>query len=185
MKLLERVSLLLIFATFAATSTAQEVNLKDLLQLREIVSIEEDVEQNVHFEIVALDSDSTSQYFLSLGHLGVGNNIIQFHVDPIFTLYIKLGNTLAESIERIEELIEQIKAEPGTATETTGYISLGAPNEHPETVTITTRKPLLSRHLQFSVQRDGYIRATDIRTSQLKSLRTSLKLYKKLHKKEA
>lgn len=58
------------------------------------------------------------------------------------------------------------------------------PTDERETVTITTRKVMLSRKLEFSLQREDYIRATYISKSDFASLVGSLKFYRKLHPKE-
>lgn len=180
---------LLMFAfvlLYNATATqAQDSMLKRMNQMRTIIEVE-DEDEELQYEVFAMDKDSSSQYYLSVGNLGFGNKNIQILADPLFCLYIKLGNTLAESSERLEQLLAQMQEEPGTSAETTGYLSLGVPDEtKTETVTITTRKsPLAGRYLQFSVQREGYIRAATVQKSQLKGLIFNMKLYRKTHKKE-
>ena len=115
----------------------------------------------------------------------MGNNVVQLHVDPLFELFIPLGNTLAEAQENLEMMKAMFKQSKGDTMQATGCLDLAFPGENLETVTITYTRFMLTHLLEFSVQREGYLRATHITRSQFKSLVNSLKLYRKLHPKEA
>ena len=173
-------SMLLIMA-FPLISFAQDHKLPNRLEIAEVGVDEGDVQ----IEIFALLRDGQKSYYLSVGDLGVGNNVVQLHVDPLFELFIPLGNTLAEAQENLEMMKAMFKQSKGDTMQATGCLDLAFPGENLETVTITYTRFMLTHLLEFSVQREGYLRATHITRSQFKSLVNSLKLYRKLHPKEA
>ena len=173
-------SMLLIMA-FPIISFAQDHKLPNRLEIAEVGVDEGDVQ----IEIFALLRDGQKSYYLSVGDLGVGNNVVQLHVDPLFELFIPLGNTLAEAQENLEMMKAMFKQSKGDTMQATGCLDLAFPGENLETVTITYTRFMLTHLLEFSVQREGYLRATHITRSQFKSLVNSLKLYRKLHPKEA
>lgn len=173
-------SMLLIMA-FPLISFAQDHKLPNRLEIAEVGVDEGDVQ----IEIFALLRDGQKSYYLSVGDLGVGNNVVQLHVDPLFELFIPLGNTLAEAQENLEMMKAMFKQSKGDTMQATGCLDLAFPGENLETVTITYTRFMLTHMLEFSVQREGYLRATHITRSQFKSLVNSLKLYRKLHPKEA
>ena len=49
---------------------------------------------------------------------------------------------------------------------------------------VTHRKVLLSHSLMFSLEREGYIRATDAQNSDMAAMISGVKFYSKLHRKE-
>ena len=65
-----------------------------------------------------------------------------------------------------------------------GCLSLANPSESMEPVTVTSRRFIISRLLEFSVKRDEFIRATHIPRSDFNSLVTTVKLYQKIHPNE-
>ena len=48
-------------------------------------------------------------YYLSVGALGVDNEVIQVHFDPLFRLNLMLGSTLDEAIETLNSLKKTYK----------------------------------------------------------------------------
>ena len=77
------------------------------------------------------------------------------------------------------------KEAPGTGIEIQGCLAFGFPkDEKMETVTVTYRKVLLSRMLEFSVRREGYIRSAHVQKSDFGSLVSSVKLHHKLFPKK-
>lgn len=171
---------MLLIMAFPLISFAQDHKLPNRLEIAEVGVDEGDVQ----IEIFALLRDGQKSYYLSVGDLGVGNNVVQLHVDPLFELFIPLGNTLAEAQENLEMMKAMFKQSKGDTMQATGCLDLAFPGENLETVTITYTRFMLTHILEFSVQREGYLRATHITRSQFKSLVTSLKLYRKLHPKE-
>ena len=172
---------MLLIMAFPIISFAQDHKLPNRLEIAEVGVDEGDVQ----IEIFALLRDGQKSYYLSVGDLGVGNNVVQLHVDPLFELFIPLGNTLAEAQENLEMMKAMFKQSKGDTMQATGCLDLAFPGENLETVTITYTRFMLTHMLEFSVQREGYLRATHITRSQFKSLVNSLKLYRKLHPKEA
>lgn len=182
MNTIQKVLAIVLFVAVPVFSYAQKDS--DLFHYREIVVLEDDG-GNSTYEVFAVDREEGSQYYLNLGHVGFGDELVQVQLDPVFTLIIKLGDSLDEAIETMEQLKAQVKATPGTTTQTTGYLGIAVAGDKTEEVTITTWKPLLVRYLQFSLQRDGYIRAVNVSKSDVSSLLFNLKVHRKLHPKEA
>ena len=152
----------------------------------EIIEIEESEGNHTctELEVFYMADESPRTYYLSAGHLGIGNDIIQLNFDPIYELFIPLGNTVDEAIARLQEIKDFYK-EPQLATmEIEGCLAPLYPNENYETVTLTRRNFLLSRLVEFSVPRDGLVRATYIAKSKIGSLLSGVKFYQKLHPNE-
>lgn len=139
-------------------------------------------EGDLVLEVFRMEDNGT--YYLSLGHLGIGNDVIQVQVDPLSELFIPLGGTLAEASETLNQMKDLYKREPGETIEMQGCISVLFPSDKLETVNVTSRKFLLSRMLEFSVGREGYINATHIGKSDFNSLVTTFNLYRKVHPKQ-
>ena len=151
-------------------------------QIYEIAQIEKD--GDLALQVFSIPKDGQQCYYLDAGTLGIGDKVIQIQIDPLYRLFIPLGETLTEALETLGRLQDLYKEPVGTVTEISGCFAPAFPNESRETVTITSRKLLLSRMLEFSIERDGYIRATHITKSDLGSLITTVKLYRKIHPKE-
>ena len=128
--------------------------------------------------------DGFHHYYLSVGHLGFGDETVQLMFDPAFELFIPLGDTLDEALISLDKLQDLFKQPKGTSMQVQGCLSLGTPGDKLETVTVTYRKPLLSKMLEFTVQRDGYIRSSHVQKGDFSSLIGGVKFYRKLHPKE-
>lgn len=125
------------------------------------------------------------QYFLCVGTLGIGDDIVQVRVDPVFQLFIPLGTTLEEAQAKMEEFRDIVKMPAGTEMETIGTLALANPSTgEMEPVYVTSHRFLLSKIIEFSIRRDGYVRATHIARSEFNSLVSGVKLYRKIHPKE-
>ena len=135
-------------------------------------------------EVFNCPREGQNHYYLSVGHLGVGDEIIQVNVDPLFELFIPLGDTLEEAQETLKKLQDLCKASPGTTIEMPGNLAFGFPDDKLETVTVTSRKVLFGRQLEFSVERDGYTRATYREKSEINTMASGVKFHRKLHKNE-
>lgn len=164
--------------TFAAF--AQGSKMPQRLEIAEI----EDSDGNTTGAVFNLPQEGQNHYWLDVGTLGHGDEVIQVVIDPLSHLYIPLGDTLEEAIETLSKLKEYCKETPGTAMEMKGCLRPLLPDpEEMETVTVTARRAL-SRKLEFSVQRESYLRATYVLKSDLGSLLSSVRFYRKLHPKE-
>ena len=136
-------------------------------------------------EVFYMNDESPRVYYLSLGNLGVGIDLVQIDFDPIFELFIPLGDSLEEAIAKMGE-IKALFDQPRLSTsELTGCFAAGFPNGKYQTVTVTSRKLLASKILAFSIptDTDGLVRATYVSKGDFGSMLTSLKLYKKIHPK--
>lgn len=172
----------LAFAAMPFRAAAQESVASKLLQpYYEIVSIEhEDGE-----EIQVFYMPEKKQYYLQAGHLGVGTDLVQVNFDPVFILYIPLGETLEDAQARLEELKAHVKGPRRASLETMGCLCFGFPNEEQlEPVVVTARRFILTKQLEFSVTRGDWIRATYISRADIGSLLNGVKFYRKLHPNE-
>lgn len=137
-----------------------------------------------NLEVFNMPVDGENHYYLSVGHLGIGDDTIQFNINPIFELFIPLGDTVTEAQAYLQELQTLYKGPKGKSIEIEGCVAAAFPNGNMEKVTVTYQKVLLSHLLEFKVERQDCTLATHIPKSQFGTLLRSLKMYKKLHKKE-
>ena len=154
----------------------------------EIAEVETEVGEMVdtQLEVFYMDDETPRMYYLSLGNLGIGTDIVQIDFDPAFELFIPLGGTLEEAIAKMEE-IKGYYARPRLSTaELTGCFSFAYPTGDPVTVTVTRRQLVFTKLLEFSLPTgsEGIVRATHISKSDFSSLLSSVKFYKKIHPSE-
>ena len=131
-----------------------------------------------------MKEEGENGYYLSVGHLGVGDEVIQIQFDPLFELFIPLGGTLAEAMDTLARMQALFKSGAGSFIELQGCLALALPTDEYETVKITYRRPLLTRMLVFGVERDGLLRATHVTKSDFGSLMSALKFYRMVHPTE-
>lgn len=155
-------------------------------QRNEIVTIESEIAGvNEVLEVFDSPKDGYHHYYLAVGHLGLGDVVVQVLFDPIFELFLPLGNTLDEALANMEEMQALFKEPKGTSIEKQGCLALGFPkDEDLETVRVTYVRPILTRMLDFTVEREGYIRSTQVQRSDFNSLVSGVKFYKRLHPNE-
>lgn len=168
-----------LFAVFVAvTAFAQNSVLRQRLEL---VESENEV---TGLELEVFQMQDNGIYYLSVGNLGIGSDIVQLQFDPVFELFLPLGKTLAEAVETMQSILDFYKKSNMESMIIDGCLSAAYPNDNFEAVTVTRRQFLTEKLLEFSVERDGLVRATYINRLNFSSLLTNLKLYKKLHPKE-
>ncbi len=143
-------------------------------------------ENNLEMEVFYMNDVSPRMYWLSIGTLGIGTDIIQVNIDPAFELFIPLGGNLDEAISRMEEIKAMYNMPRLWSTEISACHAAAYPNDNLVNVTVTARKVLVSKVLEFSmpVGNEDIVRATFISKGNFGSLLGSLKIYKKLHPKE-
>ncbi|MBQ9310654.1 MAG: hypothetical protein IJ222_07320 [Bacteroidales bacterium] len=172
-KILNFAALLCTIGLFAQTSKLPNV--------KELVSVEnENTGETV--EVVNIPVDGVNRYFLHVGNMGIGDKVIQVNLDPVYRLYIPLGNNLADAVAAMEELKTLYKEPKGTMREVQGSFKPFFPTEETETVRVYRHQPLLANQLQFVIERDGYERVAYLSKSEFGSLLRGLKLNGKLHK---
>ena len=154
---------------------------KKIPQRLELVEIEVN---GAHLEVFNMPKDGDNNYYLSVGTLGIGDETVQVQFDPLFELFIPLGETLEEAMETLQFMQQLFKTEVGTAIEVDGCLAPGIPNDKTEVARVTYRKSMLTHLLEFSLEREGYIRATHIPRSDFNSLVSSLSVYRKIHPDE-
>lgn len=132
-----------------------------------------------------MPDDDQPLYYACLGTLGIGDSFIQLHLDPLNQLFIPLASTLEESQAKLQEIRDFAKQPEGTSMEITGTLSVANPSTgEQEPVTVTARRTLFVKTVEFSIQRNGYLRATRISGTDLGALITGVKFYRKLHPSE-
>lgn len=133
----------------------------------------------------APSSDGAHHYWLTVGHLGFGDDIVQVMIDPAFELFIPLGDTLEEAQKTIESIHALFKQPKNSSMEVQGCLCLAFPDKDKlETVTVTYRKPLLSKMLEFTIRRGDLVRSSHVQKTDFGSLVSGVKWYRKLHPKE-
>jgi hypothetical protein len=165
---------------FAVSVYAQEGIFRPRLEITEI-EINDGEEE---LEVFKMENDGHYDYFLSVGHLGIGDRVVQVYFDPIFELFIPLGSSLTEAIETLQQLKDFAKQPKNSTMEVQGCLAAAVPTDARETVTITARRVFFAKKLMFSVEREGYTRATYVSRMNMGSLVNGTKLYKAIHPKE-
>jgi len=182
----------LVISTLLALATIVSFAQSSVFRPRiEIAEVESEVGGVVDtaLEVFYMNDESPRMYYLSLGHLGFGNDIVQVDIDPLTELFIPLGNTVSEALAKLEEIkalynnMDRLEK-----TELTGCFSILYPDpEKTVTVTVTRRQLLSSKLLEFSVPIEGsdtVLRARHISKSDFSQIVGSVKFYKKLHPKQ-
>ena len=168
---------LVLFCT--AGAFAQKSKIPTIIDIAEV-----EVDNQEAISVFNMPKDGENHYYLCVGTLGFGDHVIQLLFDPVFRLFLPLGDTLEESTASLQELKDLFRQPKGTCLEKQASFAFGFPNDKLETVKITHYKGPLGAHLEFSLEREGYIRATHLTKGQISSLLSSIKIYRKLHKKE-
>ena len=179
---MKRILISLLVTVIPMMASAQV--LEKAAQRLELVTVEteEGSISTSQIEVFRMRDDGT--YWLSVGGLGIGAELIQLQFDPVFELFIPLGNTLDDALATMKDLQAFYKKPRLTSMELQGCLAAMTPNENFEPVTITSRRYLATKLLSFSVKRDDLVRATYISKADFGSLVLGLKMYKKTHPKE-
>ena len=138
-------------------------------------------------EVFYMGDEDPRTYYLSVGHLGMGGDIIQLEVNPLFELFIPLGNTLEEAIAKMEEIKGFFKQPKLSTMELTGSYALAYPTDELVTITLTRRQLIATKVVEFSIPTpgsDSVVQATYVSKSEFSGIVNSLKFYKKLHPKQ-
>ena len=151
--------------------------------VKEIVSITNDnTGQTV--DVVNIPIDGVNRYFLHVGNMGIGDKVVQIELDPVYRLYIPLGNNITDAVAAMEDLKTLYKEPKGTMREIQGCFQPFFPTEETETVQVYKFKLLLENKLQFVIERDGYSRVAYLAKSDFNALLSGLKFHGKLHPSE-
>lgn len=182
MKTIFKTLTILLLAAMPALASAQI--LQKASQRLELANVETQIGGYETAELEVFKMNDSGTYWLSVGHLGIGTDLVQLQFDPVFELFIPLGDSLEEALATMKELKAFYKKPRLTTMEVQGCLAAMYPGENLEPVTITSRRLLGAKILSFSVQRDDFVRSTYISKSDFGSLVFSLKAYKTLHPKE-
>ena len=178
MKAIKKTLAILLFALVPVLADAQSIPAR-----LEISQIEANDGQ-VQLEAFQFIKDGEKSYWLSVGHLGVGDEIVQVQFDPLFELFIPLGDTLEEAIDTMEDMKDYFGKPSSEIFEMDGCLAVGFPTKDLQTVTIVPRRVFLTRNLIFKLEYDGYERNTYVPRSNFVSILSGLKFYRKLHPNE-
>lgn len=151
--------------------------------VKEIVSITNE-NTNRTVDVVNIPVDGVNRYFLHVGNMGIGDKVAQIELDPVYRLYIPLGNNITDAVTAMEALKTLYKEPKGTMREIQGSFKPFFPTEETETVKVYRHQPLLTNQLQFVIERDGYSRVAYLDKSDFNSLLNGLKLHGKLYPSE-
>ena len=172
---MKRIALFFLALTLAVTASAQKYDITKLVEIAEV----ESGDQSILSVFSIPDETGQATCFLCVGSMGLGDEIIQIDVDPINKLFIPLGSNRTEVMETLDRIKLHFDEPAGTSVEVTGCFAPAIPNENRETVTVTTRKVLFGKKLEFKLERDGVIRATYVSRSDFKTLMVNVKLNKR------
>ena len=167
------------FFSFAQTSSV----LRPRIEIAQVFS----QEHNTEMEVFYMNDETPRTYYLSLGHLGIGSDVVQIEIDPLYELFIPLGGNMEETIATLEDIKALYKMPRLEQSEIVGNFSLLYPTDDPVNVTVTSRRFIFTKLLEFSIPTPGsesVVRATHINRSSFNSLLSGVKLYAKLHPKE-
>lgn len=154
----------------------------------ELAEVESEIDEafTTELEVFYMNDENPRMYYLSLGHLGIGTDIIQLQFDPVYELFIPLGGTLEEAIAKMQEIKDFYKAPRQSTMELEGSFAVAYPTKEMIPVKVT-RRQFITKVMEFSLPTTAdvtLVRATHIGKNDFGSLLGSLKLYKKLHPKE-
>ena len=177
---MKKALIILIFALMPLFLSAQESAIPVRMEIAQI----EANDGQVQLEAFQFIKDGEKSYWLSVGHLGVGDEIVQVQFDPLFELFIPLGDTLEEAIGTMEKMKEYYDKSSDNSFEVEGCLAVGFPTKDLQTVTIVPRRVFLARNLIFKLEYDGYERNTYVPRSNFVSILSGLKFYQNLHPNE-
>ena len=175
-----------IFACIAAAviTVSAAAQLSKIPQRLEIMEVEVN-DGLVELEVFKMPVAEEYHYYLSVGTVGIGDELFQLNIDQVSELFIYLGSTLEETLASLEQMKALYKADIGTTIEMQGSLAVAYPREEKmEPVRIVMRKPLITKVLECSVNRGRYLNATYVAKSDFNALYGGVKLYKKIHPKE-
>ena len=152
---------------------------------------EYEMNDNVYSLFTYKDDDGSTAYYMSLGREyrlieGSVNNVVNMSLSHIDETCLFMGTTSDEVFKSFDALQALLDQEIGTTLEfrcrqTTGAERLG--EEIPAICTVV-RRPLEGKRLCFRFVAGKRTAEADIVKSAIKSLRSGLKFYLKLHPKE-
>lgn len=179
---MKKIFTILVLAAVCTTASAQV--LEKASQRLELATLETEIGGFETAELEVFEMHDSGTYWLSVGHLGIGTDLLQLQFDPVYELFIPLGDSLEEAVEKMNELKAFYKKPRLSEMQIDGCLAALYPGENFEPVTVTSRRLLGSKILSFSVKRDDMVRATYITKSDFGALVFSLKGYKALHPNE-
>lgn len=134
--------------------------------------------------VVNMPRDGVNDYYLFVGPMGIGNDVISVQVDPVNHLFVPLGNTLVDALARLEEIKALFDNPVGTVTQMDAGFGPLVPDANPKTLRVTRQRVIFTNQLQFALDFPEYVRTAYLTRSDLNSLISGVKFYSKLHPKD-
>ncbi len=182
---MKRIILTIALVCVTVLSFGQNKLLRPRIEIAEMET-EIDGAFTTEIEVFYMNDENPRMYYLSLGHLGIGTDIIQLQFDPVYELFIPLGGTLEEAIAKMQEIKNFYKAPKSSTMELEGSFAVAYPTSEIIPVKVTIRQ-FITKVMEFSLPTsvdETLVRATHIGKNDFGSLLGSVKFYKKLHPKE-
>lgn len=176
--MLKRLFAVLLIAALPFLANAQISGIPVIEEIIRTNTVNNSSEPKITFN---MPQDGVDHYYLCVGHLGIGDEILQVYFDPVTQLYIPLGNTIDEALGTLDKLLDLLKEDPGTQIQLPGCLAFPFPTDELEQIDITCNKVLFGRNLEFCVHRSDHIRATFIEKSDVKAMISGLKFYRKIY----
>lgn len=183
---MKRVFAILVLISVSIFAFAQKSDIPSQIFRNRVEIAESSDENTTPISVFYMYDESPRMYYLSVGDLGVGTDLLQVNFDPVYELFIPLGGTIEEAVAKLNEIKALYKMPRRESVEMQANFAPLYPNGELITVTVTSRQILLGKALEFSIPTgsEGVVRATHIYRSDLFGLVTALKIYKKLHPRE-
>jgi len=182
MKYLKQTITILLLAVMSLMTSVQAMS-SLLFSRNTLVEVGPD-EETTSLEVFSIPQEGETLYYLSVGQMAIGNRIIQVYADPVSELFIPLGTSLDEAMKTLETLYDFFKMPKGSVNEVLGCLNPLQPKEDTEFVKVYSGKQLFSRYVEFTIERDKYLRVAQISKGEFRNLMSSMKIYRKLHPKE-
>ena len=168
---MKRIVCMAAFFLWALAAVAQQSKIPVII---DIASVEENDTEVL--SVFNMPSDGSDHYYLCVGSLGAGDDVVQLLFDPVSQLFLPLGDSREDAVEKLTELKALFDEPLGASLEWQGSLSVGFPSEKTEAVKIMLKRPIFIKKLQLSVERNGYIRATYLTKSNIGAILTLVKM---------
>lgn len=166
---------------FAACNLSAQSTIGPLAVRASIVEIDNN---GLYCDVFSIVLDGQKQYYMSAGHVYMGDEVVKVQIEPMTEMFVFLGDTMDEAIEAMQNMKLWFNLPSGTINEVDGSFSIAQPKLEKETIRVTSMRPLLTRQLEFAVMRGDAVVAAHVIKSDFNSLLSGLKTYRKLHPKE-
>ena len=158
---MNRIITIIVALLLAAAPTIASAQGGKVFRQTKVIFENEVNEGELRLSVFSIPENGQDHYFAALGNLGIGDDIIQFNIDPVSVLYIPLGSTLSEAQAKLEEIKALLKQPVDASMEVPGCLAVGFPDDEYEAYR-TARK--LLKKFENNTYKKGYAAyLTDLR----------------------